>query len=338
MTSRIVAYINIPCIPTTTNNYINVIDIIAKKMETTGINNILYQINYVLLGNANDKNLAYSFIQNQNIHWNLLNATTDDITDKKTIMTELYNFMAAKRECYYEILFIDLYDIIHIENALLSIQQLQLISTESLPPQLSTPPTTQLYSNLLNLTYNEYQLNWINYLCYFYFMNASYCIGNLYESNVIGIDIKNAYYPYYVGNWWWSNSVYVQTLVYNNGICTPYITNGIYGGLYISIWNSTIEWDKCIIDTSNYHNVYNNENNGNKFNIHIISKGNGFLKAVPICRKERKPTTVKTSYPQMFSLNKANPLNGDMTKPATQKTKESPCNRRRRLLDWGKKK
>jgi hypothetical protein len=235
--------------------------------------------------------------------------------DNTSIMSEMYYHVARNSGCFFNILFLDLKKILEVNY---------------------------LYIEdwMKHLVFN----NWMFFLIYFYITNANECIGNLSNANVCGVDlIETSSYPYYYSNWWWTNSNYIKTLHYFNNKCTPHITNGIYGGLYVSLWTS-IKWLSIKYpDDINYVNKYTPDYYEDKdLNISYVSMENGYVEPInlscfkPIIPDENMPYQINQPK-QIFSLN-IYKNNTEIPIKKYIKPEITPCEYRDRLLRWNRPK
>lgn len=246
----------------------------------------------------------------------------DDSEDNTKIMSEIYYHVAKNVGCFFNILFFDFKKILQVNK---------LIEVEGLK----------------HLVLNK----WLDYLIYFYITNANECIGNLYTANVCGVDlidsteqniknVNNSPYPYYYSNCWWTNSNYIKTLTYLNYKCTPYITDGINGGLYASLWKS-IDWFTIVINNLNYLKEYTSDDYTDKeSNIYYVSVKNGYTDPPELfCFKPNIPEENKPKQEilnrNIFSLGSYK--SSESTKKYV-KPEITPCEYRDRLLRWNRPK
>lgn len=233
--------------------------------------------------------------------------------DNTSIMSEIYYDVAKNSGCFFNILFLDFKEILKL-----------------IPSKIDF----QLYDEKSIIL-----SNWSMYLTYFYIDNAEECIGNLSNANVCGVDlIESSPYPYYYSNWWWTDSNYIKTLPYSSNKCTPYITNGLNGGFYVSLWTS-INWLNIDQTTSqNYFGYYKNKDS----NINYVSIKNGYVYPVnlscfkPIIPDENKPNPAQLSK-HIFSLGTYKNSEEIPTKKYV-KPEITPCEYRDRLLRWNRPK
>lgn len=278
-------YINIPCF----GNWFAVINELFGQINNNDIINNVAEINYVFVGTppTNPSDIPPVLINNPFTKQLIPHLpTTNDITDSTAIITEIYKTAVENYEYNYNILFINIYDIVNMVN------------TNPSAPVTSIPQITPpLQKN---------QRNWINYIGYFYINNYLACLGHLTNANAVGIDLQETIQPllpFYLGNNWWSNSVYIQTLYYGNSTlgqyenkkCTTLITNGIIGGLFISLWNSGVNW--TYDSSANTYEIFL-YNNTPPFNETQISLQNGYVFQPSFCFKP-KPHTPDVIFPDI---------------------------------------
>jgi len=275
-----VIYINIPFFGSSqTQSQVNTEEIALYFLENlyqSDLMNAQIYYNYIGPGCDGIREDNFDEILKQRPYYSTMTllGTYPETNEKDTsiIMTFMYEHMIEHYSCYWNVLFINLYEII-------SIYPLSSIY-ESFAPQIpqipkTHPPMYDLndpYNPLYNLTkkYNILstissvltreiptntpfekrpitnmsilQKNWMDYLIYFYITNQSTLIAELRTSNVVGIDLQRTPNLQYYANIWWSTSNYLHSLIYINNVCTESVFNGLIGGLYRSVWNSKINW------------------------------------------------------------------------------------------------
>ena len=280
-------------------------DIINNILETLYNSDIYSQIvsiNYVLLNLDNETFQSnIDDLYKLKLYCLIENETSFDTTP---IMSKIYYQVATNSSCFFNILFIDLQPIF----------------------QTQTNTNTAL-------------ANWVNYLNYFYITNANECIGSLSRTNVSGVDLRTtSSYPYYYSNWWWTDSNYFKTLPYSSQRCNPNITNGLNGGLFISLWTS-LDWLNItqLEEAETYGDEYYKDKDSN---ITYVSLKDGY--AIPtnlICFKpiiEGKPITQVISK-RVFSLNTYQ-HSDEIPIQKYVKPEISACEYRDRLLRWNRPK
>ena len=268
-------YINIPFfVSSQTQSQLNTEEITLYLLENlyeSDLYAINTQIYYIYVGNGCDGIREHNFNEllkqrpyYSNMHLLGTYPTTNE-KDTTKIMTLLYKHVIDHFSCYWNILFINLYEIISIYlSSSLYVSSIPDVSlhesytydiTDSYDPFNNLMKKYNIISNIsfFLTTYipvenipitnmSILQKNWMDYLIYFYITNYNILVAELRTSNVVGIDLQKTPKLQYSANIWWSTSNYIHTLIYYEGVCTESIFNGLNGGLYRSIWNSKINW------------------------------------------------------------------------------------------------
>lgn len=243
-------YLNIPFFPDSASYNT---EMIALYMLFNLLNSPLYEnirkIYYVYVGGSGD--MFESILRKMPFYSKMVllgtypNAPSNDTS---ILMTCLYKNCIQNYACFSYNMFINLYEIVSIYSNVSSLNSIDLVYQPSTSPTTYRDILSQFLSGLFketdcNSNISTIQINWMDYLIYFYMTHYTLLIGQLSSSNVVGIDlIKQSNKCSYLANIWWTFSNYIQTLPYIDGRCTSDITNGNIGGLYRSVWSSYIKW------------------------------------------------------------------------------------------------
>jgi len=306
-----IIYINIPFFSPQSQGQLNTEEITLYLLENlyeSELYNMNTQIYYIYIGTGCDGIREHNFneLLKQRPYYSIMHSlkTYPEINEKDTtkIMTILYEHMIDHYSCYWNVLFINLYEIISIYSS----SSIYLLSLPNVPKadknkyDLNDPydalyNLTKKYTILSNIssfltTYIDkpvknppitnmsiLQKNWMDYLIYFYITNYNILISELRTSNVVGIDLQKTPILQYSANIWWSTSNYIHTLIYHYGVCTESVFNGSIGGLYRSVWNSKINWTTDGNATDYNYDIYRNAVSPNNYINAKTINGNDYV-------------------------------------------------------------